>query len=174
MDTGHSPQNYNQQILLSIFAVLGIPGSMLDLGCGDGTMVNMANDLGVRALGVDLKAELPHIQHDLTKPLNMHVSFDMIISIETAEHIEPEAAEIFCQTISKHRTPNTRLVLSAALPGQIGDHHVNCQPQPYWRKLLWDTGGWSYDEKNTAVLVSVLNFTAGPMSHWIPANIQVF
>ena len=45
--------DYNIKHILSLFALIGIPESYLDLGCGTGIMVEMAQKLGVRAYGVD-------------------------------------------------------------------------------------------------------------------------
>ncbi len=173
-------KRWSERVIFTIFSLLGKPSSMLDVGCGPGPMALVAHKVGVDTVAVDIQAPYPDElggifrQHDLTQPLDLGRVFDMILCLEVAEHIPEASARMLCDNISAHRHPNTRLIFSAALPGQIGAGHVNCQPPPYWREMLYESGRFSYMEENTAKLALLLTHTAGPLSHWLPANIQCF
>lgn len=165
----------NTLALLAIFAGFRIPRTYLDVGCGTGAMVNAARQLGVDAYGLDI---LPHeepylIKQDLREFCDLGRQFDLITSIETAEHIDPEGADLFCDTLARHiRTDGGLLVLTAAPPGQIGDGHVNTQPKEYWRDRL-ESRGLKYDEWATRRLVTLWRETWWA-THWCEDNLQCF
>ncbi len=181
----HSPTDFNERILLTIFSLFGIPKSLLDIGCGDGSMVRLATKMGVwPVVGVDINKPSAigdgiFVQHDLRQKLDLSTQskdyqFEMVLCLETAEHIPPGYADDLVWTLTKHSSINGRLIFSAALPGQGGEGHVNLQPPTWWRKKLWDTGKFSFQAEHTARLALLLSYTAGPLANWIPANIQVF
>lgn len=109
------------------------PESVLDIGCGQGEWLEA---FGVEdSLGVDIAAPEREgfIRHDLTEPLYLSRSlFDLVISLETAEHLPEEAADIYIESIARHAFE--AVLFSAAVPGQEGLHHVNCQPHEYWHE----------------------------------------
>ena len=116
---------------------------MLDVGCGTGTWLRAALDLGAReVLGVD-GADLPaetlcvpkeHVrQADLSRPLNLARRFDLVLCLEVAEHLEPASAATIIDTLTAH---GDRILFSAAAPGQPGMRHVNCQWPDYWQRLF--------------------------------------
>jgi SAM-dependent methyltransferase len=118
----------------------GPPKSVLDVGCGTGTWLRAATDLGVaKAIGVDgialpddvLKVSRDAIKLiDLTLPFNLGERFDMAICLEVGEHLPEACAAQLVSTIVAH----TDVVLfSAACPGQPGQHHINCQWPSYWQ-----------------------------------------
>jgi len=118
----------------------GRPNSLLDVGCGTGTWLRAAMDLGVaKAVGVDgiaVSDELLQVSRDtikvidLTSPFRLGERFDMAICLEVAEHLPESCAAQLVDAIEAH----TDLVLfSAACPGQPGQHHVNCQWPSYWQ-----------------------------------------
>lgn len=164
---------HNEKIILTIFSLLGVPQSMIDLGCGDNTMVKVARGLGVDAIGVDI---LPtaDVVHDLTQPLDINGIYDLVLCLEMAEHLPLEAAKQLIVNLNLHSHNNSRLVFSAAMPGQGGNGHLNEQPPRYWRDLLYSTGRWSLREDLTAQLKLLLTYTAGPAANWLVPNIQVF
>jgi hypothetical protein len=59
---------------------------------------------------------------------------DVALSFEVAEHIDPEYASMLVANLTR-RLP-TRVIMTAAPPGQGGIAHVNCQPKQYWIDLL--------------------------------------
>lgn len=131
------------------------PQSLLDVGCGQGEWIEAfaLEDF----VGVDIAAPERDgfLRHDLTTPLDLGRNFDLVMSLETAEHLPEEASDIYVQTIAGHAS---ELVLfSAAIPGQEGLHHVNCQPHEYWHEKFASHGFWVVDairphiERNTLV-----------------------
>ena len=131
---------WNERALAQIIAWQGVPRTYLDLGSGTGAMVNMARKMGVEAYGVDLISRGPgnehwFIAHDLTEPLRLPLTFDLITCLEVAEHLPPDGHETLVDTIAAHLRPKATidqlsglLVFSAAPPGQAGEHHVGCRP----------------------------------------------
>lgn len=123
------------------------PGSVLDVGCGTGTWLKAALELGaVEVLGVDgaglpadalLIGEDRFRSHDLNRPLRLGRRFALVLCLETAEHLEPESAAELVETLVAH---GDRILFSAATPGQYGVHHVNCQWPEYWQSLFNERG----------------------------------
>lgn len=164
----------NQLAILAVFAGFGIPKSYLDVGCGTGAMVKTARLFGVDAHGVDI---LPHAEEylhkqDLNTFCDLGHKFALVTSIEVAEHIAPESAEILCDTFARHVAEGGLLLLTAAPPGQIGDGHVNCQPKAYWRERL-EKRGLVYDDIATKRLYGLWQRTFWA-THWCEENLQVF
>jgi SAM-dependent methyltransferase len=136
------------------------PRSILDVGCGTGSWLRAATDNGVSdVFGVDgpwvQKAGLAIPQTrfqecDLSVPFHLHRRFDLVMTLEVAEHIVPARADGFIDSLCGHADT---ILFSAALPGQGGRMHVNEQPLSYWaskfaqrnyhvvdvlRPLVWD------------------------------------
>lgn len=170
---------WNGRCLLGIFATFGKPDTYLDVGCGSGAMVKFARECGVDAVGVDVIAKSPDVQHDLRKPLDLNRTFQLVTSIEVAEHLPGENAETFVANITKHMHTGSLLVFTAAIPGQPGDNHVNCQPKVYWQQLFSKQGVTSSSADYDALfaiwstLVNNVYVTVGPNMHLF-RNLQVF
>ena len=166
----------NEHAMCAILSVFGIPGSLLDVGSGTGAMVNHARKVGVDAWGLDalpLGAAWPHlVQHDLRAPFDFGRTFEMVTSIETAEHIDPEYADVLCDTIARHVAPGGLLIFTAAMPGQIGDGHVNCRPMIEWRTKFHERG-LQYSPPATWKLMVGLS-VCHTSQHHVEANLSVF
>ena len=174
---------HNARALLAAWAVLGgVPQTYLDMGSGNGAMTAFARGLGVDAVGMDVTAVAPDIRADLRESVYIGESpgdttirlFDFVTSIEVAEHLEKEYADIFVANIARHMKEGSWLVFTAAIPGQQGDHHVNCQQPFYWREKFW-AHQVNYDMGKTRELMFMwhLSSVTGPLMH-LPANVQVF
>jgi len=121
--------------------------SLLDVGCGTGTWLKAALDMGVqRAMGVDGVAVkddellVPRRlirQINFESPFDLEEKFDAVLCLEVAEHLPPSAAEDFVRSMCRH---GDFILFSAACPGQAGQHHVNCQWPDYWQKLFNENG----------------------------------
>lgn len=186
---------WNERAFCQLVVWRGVPQSYLDLGSGTGAMVNMARKIGIEAYGVDVINGPEHwfITHDLNEPLGLlynavdalqcvplatypagaFAHFDLITCLEVAEHLDPDSSPVLCDTIARHLAPGGILVFSAAPPGQAGEHHTNCRPPHEWRGLFHERG-ISYREDYTRQLAHLLGWVAGPASHWLAANVQVF
>jgi hypothetical protein len=134
------------------FVKNGAPKSVLDVGCGIGTWVRAALDYGVTDVcGIDGVAmgdnELlfPREffrQQDLTSSWNLGRTYDLALCLEVAEHLPTAAAGSLVRNLAKH---SDTVLFSAACPGQIGQHHVNCQWPEYWQQLF-NTEGYTCED----------------------------
>lgn len=115
------------------------PRSVLDVGCGVGAWLDVFQQHGVADIfGVDgsyvdpQTLEIPaacFVAHDLTQPLHLARRFDLVMSLEVAEHVPSTCAEAFVDSLTAH---STAVLFSAAIPFQGGTHHVNEQWPGYW------------------------------------------
>jgi cyclopropane fatty-acyl-phospholipid synthase-like methyltransferase len=118
------------------------PETLLDIGCGIGSYLESAKKHGLKDIyGIDIseaakKYTPEEIQYyieyeDCTKPLSFFGrTFDVVISFETAEHIDPEGTRQFVKNLVD--ATGKYLLFSAAPPGQDGCGHINCQTKEYW------------------------------------------
>jgi hypothetical protein len=121
--------------------------SVADFGCALGTWLAVwrragaADIVGVDGGYVDRKRlAIPaecFREHDLAQPIDLGRRFDLVESMEVAEHLPEEAARGFVETLTRH---GDLVLFSAAPPGQGGEHHVNEQPYAYWRALFAERG----------------------------------
>ena len=111
------------------------PRALVDVGCGEGWWLEEFGKCGVRHLvGVDETENAPRagivfIQHDLAQPLTGLGQSDLALSLEVAEHLRPECAEAFVDTLCRL---SEQILFSAAIPGQGGVNHINEQWPSYW------------------------------------------
>jgi SAM-dependent methyltransferase len=121
--------------------------SVVDVGCGTGTWLSVAGELGASRLvgyeGTWVSKEMMDepaaslILGDLGQPLRVEETFNLAISLEVAEHLPLERADSFVGELCA-LAPVT--LFSAAIPGQGGRGHVNEQWQSYWADLFARNG----------------------------------
>jgi cyclopropane fatty-acyl-phospholipid synthase-like methyltransferase len=151
----HTERMHNTQAALEILPFVfqyHKPKSVLDIGCGNGSWLKAAIDLGVeRVTGVDGIQVDDHqlniskndfLQHDLTRPLQLNKKFDLAISLEVAEHLPESAANNMVHILTTH---SDCVLFSAAIPGQGGQYHVNEQWPEYWHQKFKAKGYLAYD-----------------------------
>ncbi len=127
--------------ILSIVLELCHPKSVLDIGCGVGAWLkyfddhNITDYLGVDGNYVDLNklkiSREKFISADLRKPFDLQRKFDLVMSLEVAEHLPEQVADIFIETLVNH---GDTILFSAALPGQGGQNHLNEKWPEYWKE----------------------------------------
>jgi SAM-dependent methyltransferase len=115
------------------------PRSIVDVGCGVGTWLKAAAELGVADVaGLDgsyvdrSMLQIPDAQFtavDLTKPFTVAREFDAALSLEVAEHLPQVSAAPFVDSITRLAPV---ILFSAAIPKQMGEHHLNEQWQSWW------------------------------------------
>lgn len=127
------------QLLIDRFGVQ----SYLDVGCGPGGMVDLAESKGLKVLGVDgdytLERAKPEnfVLHDYTKgPAPVEGLWDVGWSCEFLEHVEQKYMDNYMDTFAKCK----RIVVTHAFPGQGGHHHVNEQEPNYWFQQFGQRG----------------------------------
>lgn len=128
------------------------PRSLLDVGCGAGAWCSVWLEMGIPDVqGLDgnyvrrenlLIDEKLFTAADLAKSVDLGRKFDLVTSLEVAEHLSADAAEVFVDTLVRH---GDIILFSAATPGQGGEYHVNEQPLAYWREKFHRRGYACFD-----------------------------
>jgi hypothetical protein len=87
-----------------------------------------AGHIAIEGLETNVLSSLfPALKHDLTAgPVVTRV--DLVHCHEVVEHIE----EAFLDNLLSSLLCGKLILMTHALPGQFGHHHVNLQPPEYW------------------------------------------
>lgn len=134
-----------QRIVPKLTAVVPVR-SVIDFGCGQGAWLSVWAAAGKSVLGVDghyidrrrlLIDFSDFYAADLAAPIDLGRQFDLVQSLEVAEHLPCAKAEQFVDTLTAH---GPCVLFSAAVPGQGGENHVNEQPLEYWRAIFRERG----------------------------------
>ena len=128
------------------------PQSVVDVGCGVGTWLAEFQAGGVSdILGIDgdyVDRSMLQIAADRFSPQDLSKGalssrkFDLAISLEVAEHLPAESAEVFVRSLTALAPV---VAFSAAIPYQGGTDHVNERWQGYWAELFRQLGYEAYD-----------------------------
>ncbi len=123
------------------------PKSVADIGCGVGTWLSVYAQHGVKEiLGIDGEYvdqtrlyidQQQFMPHDLSKPIALDRTFDLVQSLEVAEHIDQTRADQFVETIT---SLGKAVLFGAAIPYQLGTGHINEQYVDYWIPLFEKRG----------------------------------
>ncbi len=135
------------QEIVPLVLELTSPKSVVDVGCGVGTWLAVFREHGVEdVLGIDgdyvdrTMLEIPahlFVARDLSRPLRLDRQFDLVVSLEVAEHLPPACAETFVASLT---SLGPAVLFSAAIPFQGGTGHVNERWPEYWAERFRDRG----------------------------------
>lgn len=133
----------------------------LDIGCGPGGMVQLANEMGIDALGIDGDHTLDRYDtskfliHDFTTgPIKLNKKFDLGWSVEFVEHVYEQYIPNYITAFQACKV----FVMTYAPPGWEGHHHVNLQEEVYWINVMKQYGFTNNVElTNTLRSVSTMN-----------------
>ena len=136
---------HSAKIIVPILSEYITPKSVLDVGCGTGAFLSVFEEQnGSAVFGVDgpwvAKEQLlipanNFLRTDLEQPLDLKKKFDLVISLEVAEHISASSAKTFVGNLVRH---GDVVLFSAAIPHQGGTHHINEQWPEYWAALFFE------------------------------------
>jgi hypothetical protein len=174
-------QNIEKDSLLSAREIVPFvvdflkPKSVIDVGCGLGVWLSVFIEHGVEnILGVDGDyVDLDSIfiprrnfySHDLNQSLKLEKNFDLVVSLEVAEHIQSKFAKDFVKSLT---SLGDIVMFSAAIPFQGGTNHVNEQWQEYWERLFNDEGYEAVD------LIRKRVWNNPKVSTWFAQNILFY
>ncbi|WP_284162595.1 glycosyltransferase family 2 protein [Frigidibacter sp. SD6-1] len=142
---------YSNAALASEVMRIVAPTTVVDVGCGIGLLLAALKEQGCEITGVEglwLQDEMTiaprdcYVLHDLEQELALNRRFDLAISIEVAEHLDPARADSFVTDLCRL---SDVVLFSAAVKGQGGKGHKNEQWQSYWAKKFEDAGYGTYD-----------------------------
>lgn len=112
----------------------------IDVGCGEGHAALAISRLGVYVVAMDgmrhHDAVFPIVCHDMRDGPFVIDNIDLVWSSEFVEHVGAHYVGNIIETFREARV----VIMSHALPGQAGHHHVNCQPPEYWIERMETVG----------------------------------
>jgi SAM-dependent methyltransferase len=117
------------------------PRSVIDVGCGEGWFGKAFADRGCRVIGVDGAYVQDRVidfrEADLAKPLPPLGSFDLVVCLEVAEHLDRDQGPSFIEELCRLAPV---VLFSAAIPDQGGADHRNERWPGYWADLFSRSG----------------------------------
>lgn len=126
--------------------------SVVDFGCGVGTWLKAFENCGVSDLvgfeGEWVQQVPRHVDDGIIQVMDLNQAmptkrvYDLAISLEVAEHLNPESSAQFVAALCASAPV---VLFSAAIPLQSGTNHINCQWQDYWAELFHQNGYDAYD-----------------------------
>ncbi|PWT85168.1 MAG: hypothetical protein C5B57_03460 [Blastocatellia bacterium] len=140
------------RLIVPLIVDLVRPRRVVDVGCGRGTWLAVFRDHGAEEiLGID--GEYVDRQHleiaahefvacDLSSPIAVDRRFDLVVSLEVAEHLPEGSADAFVEFLTRLAPV---VLFSAAIPCQGGTNHVNEQWPDYWASRFEHRGYRTYD-----------------------------
>lgn len=147
--------------------------TMLDVGCGAGAWLAEYLASGVDALGIDgsyvdrdrlLVPADRFVERDVSRPFDLGRRFDLVQCLEVGEHLPHSASATLVDNLTRH---SDRVLFSAAVPGQGGEHHVNEQSFEFWRELFGERGFLPFDCFRA-------RFAGAPLEPWYARNMLLY
>ncbi|MFZ4770366.1 MAG: class I SAM-dependent methyltransferase [Ferruginibacter sp.] len=162
--------------ILPIVNEIFSPKSVVDIGCGVGFWLKVwKNDLNVNdVLGVEgayVSEEIFQMgkqylkNADLKLPLDLNRKYDLVMSMEVAEHIPEECADVFVENLVKL---GDVVMFSAAIKGQLGTYHINEQMPEYWAKKFVNKGYLPVD------YIRPIIWNDNNIQYWYRQNVLLF
>ena len=137
--------------LAHLFA-LWQPDSVIDVGCGRGAWLAACAERGVKRLtGLDgdwvsqemmLDPTIEFRRANLSEEMPAGERYDLVISLEVAEHLPPGSSDGFVRMLVAHAGA---VVFSAAYVSQPGRNHINTQPHSFWANKFLSHGYLLFD-----------------------------
>ena len=116
--------------------------SLVDFGCGKADYVRLFKEHGIYCEAYDGNPNTKELSGglgsvlDLSEYIDLDEGFDCVMSLEVGEHIPSEFEKTFIDNLCRHCYRPGLIILSWAVPGQVGDGHVNCQPNSYIKEQM--------------------------------------
>jgi SAM-dependent methyltransferase len=163
------------EAIVPLMLTLIKPQSVIDVGCGLGTWLSVFEKLGVDDIfGIDgdhvdrSMLKIPperFAAFDLKEPVKIDRYFDLVVSLEVAEHLPEQCAQTFVHSLTKL---GPVVLFSAAIPFQGGTAHLNEQWPDYWANYFSDNGYEAVDCLRKTV------WQNDQVEWWYAQNILIF
>lgn len=151
------------------------PASVVDVGSGTGAWLKAFEENGVKDfLGIDgeyvntdqlLIDKDRFMKYDLKNPLNLDRRYDICVSLEVGEHLPDTSAESFVDSLTRL---SDVVVFSAAIPMQLGTHHINEQYPEYWANIFSKKGYVASD------CIRPVFWNNENISYWFKQNMIIY
>lgn len=151
------------------------PVSACDVGCGVGTWLSVAQEMGIAevqgfegpwARTANLVLDEGQVSfQNLEEKVSADRRFDLVISLEVAEHLAESRARSFVGDLC---ALGDCVLFSAAIPFQGGTGHVNEQWQSYWAGHFAEHGYQAFDP------IRPMIWQNGDIAFWYRQNMLVF
>lgn len=157
----------------NIFQDVLKPKDVVDVGCGHGILMD---GLSVESVGIEASDEGTRQtkergyevhQLDLRFQLDFKRRFDLAISIEVAEHLEEEYADIFVDNLI---SLSDRILVTAS--PKVERYHYNPQPKSYWIDKF-SANGFQLSE-TTNILVDIMKQKIPKERDYLYNNLMYF
>lgn len=177
-----------KQILPEVIKIAGPPGSYLDIGCGDGSWMLAAHQLGYHPIwgydiltdnGVTVPPGAVYRAYDvLADDHPAWRRWDLVVCVEVAEHIQPHLSRRLVHYLTS--AAREHILFSAAPPGQgpyppegatpetLHNWHNNERSPEFWNRLF-DEFGWDPDYRISKALGSMKR-----IDPWYRSNVKMF
>lgn len=115
--------------------------SLLDIGCGMGMFLSEFHKLGKEVVGCEASRQAIALASkdflvffaDATKPILVNRTYDLVMCIEVAEHVNRRYSLQLVENCTRHAE---QVLFTAAPKGQKGIGHINMRPRGYWQDLF--------------------------------------
>lgn len=138
---------------------------IIDVGCRPGIYVQALRELGYDVIGIDPDKRCPET---IKSMFDEDGKYDLAICLEVAEHIDPYEADYVVEKLTE-LAPT--IIFSAAVPGQGGHGHINCQPKEYWENKFGKLN-FVVDREATQNFIDFMR--SGYHMGWLVNNVQIF
>lgn len=116
--------------------------TVLELGSGGGWITTKYQEHGIDVTGIEgssvgyekcvSRGIKNMVKADLRLPLELNRKFDLVISTEVAEHIEPPFVSTYVSNLVSH----SDLIWFSYNSTDAHSNHHNCMPEKYWINLF--------------------------------------
>jgi cyclopropane fatty-acyl-phospholipid synthase-like methyltransferase len=153
------------------------PKSLIDVGCGAGTLLARLKQDGVEVRGLEYSDSnivrcrekgVSVQKFDLETDQTVEGASDITVSFEVAEHLPESVADNYVRVITQF---SPIVIMSAATVGQGGVDHVNEQPHEYWIEKM-QRRGFDYDQEKSLQVRA--EWARQGVAYWYANNIMIF
>lgn len=151
----------------------------LDVGCGQGLLISVLSTLhGKNCQGVEGSAAAvefaddavrEHIRVATIAELELSQQYDLVSCVEVLEHVPEEESDAAISFLTQ--SAKRWIYFSAAIPGQGGTGHINCQPSIYWILAMRRHGFDLALDACEALRERIVGMTP---CVWLPQNALIF